>query len=305
MVQTRGDWGWNENGKTDQFKAGPIEGQLRSKGKALMSEKKLALIGGGQMGRALVGGMLAGGVLKIPQLVVVEPSEDSRQWWQRTHDGVQIADLAPAVASAPRVLLAVKPNVIPQIANQRDGFWDEKLVISIAAGIGLDQLCGWIGHRRVVRVMPNTPCLVGEGASAFCCADDVTAQEKVSIGAMLESVGMALEVDEGQIDAVTGLSGSGPAYVCIMIEAMADGGVLAGLPRALAMKLATQTVLGTAKMIAETKSHPGQLKDAVASPGGTTIAAVSVLEQNGVRGALIEAVAASARRSRELGEKKE
>jgi pyrroline-5-carboxylate reductase len=118
---------------------------------------------------------------------------------------------------------------------------------------------------------------------------------------MLDSVGLAVEVDETQMDAVTGLSGSGPAYVCMMIEAMADGGVLAGLPRPLAMQLATQTVLGTAKMIAETKQHPGQLKDAVASPGGTTIAAISVLEQNGVRGALVEAVAASARRSRELG----
>ena len=120
---------------------------------------------------------------------------------------------------------------------------------------------------------------------------------------MLGSVGLAVEVAESQMDAVTGLSGSGPAYVCLMIEALADGGVLTGLPRALAMKLATQTVLGTAKMIAETGRHPGELKDAVASPGGTTIAALNVLEQNGVRGALIDAVKASANRSRELGEK--
>lgn len=165
------------------------------------------------------------------------------------------------------------------------------------------QLQGWIEHSRVVRVMPNTPSLVGAGASAFCCGDDVSEDDKAWIESMLGSVGLAVEVDESQMDAVTGLSGSGPAYVCMMIEALADGGVQEGLSRPLAMQLATQTVLGTAKMIAETKRHPGELKDAVASPGGTTIAAIAVLEQNGVRGALAQAVSASARRSRELGSK--
>jgi pyrroline-5-carboxylate reductase len=175
------------------------------------------------------------------------------------------------------------------------------LVVSIAAGISLDQLCGWIGHKRVIRVMPNTPCLVGEGASAFCGSDDVTKEDNDWIESMLSSVGLAVQVEEKQMDAVTGLSGSGPAYVCLIIEALADGGVLAGLPRQMAMKLATQTVLGTARMVAETGRHPGELKDAVASPGGTTIAAIAVLEQNGVRGALVKAVEASAKRSQELG----
>ncbi len=267
----------------------------------LMSETKLAVVGGGQMGRALVGGMLASNVLSIAQLRLVEPSEASQTWWIENYPGIEIGDLSSAVSTSDAVLMAVKPNLIPTIARQKDQFWSGKLVVSIAAGVGLESLCRWIGHKRVVRVMPNTPSLVGEGASAFCCGSEVTQDDRAWIQSMLDSVGLAVEVDEGQMDAVTGLSGSGPAYVCMMIEAMADGGVLAGLPRPLAMQLATQTVLGTAKMIAETKRHPGELKDAVASPGGTTIAAISVLEQNGIRGALMAAVAASAKRSREMG----
>lgn len=268
-----------------------------------MSDKKLTVVGGGQMGRALVGGMLAQGVLTADRIRVIDPDPSCRAWWTEHHVGVVVADdLAKALADSDYVLLAVKPNIISAVAKQRGRFWNGKLVISIAAGVSLDQLCGWIGHKRVIRVMPNTPCLVGAGASAFCGAADVTAEDSAWIESMLNSVGLAVQVEEKQMDAVTGLSGSGPAYVCLIIEALADGGVLAGLPRAMAMKLATQTVLGTARMVAETGQHPGVLKDAVASPGGTTIAAIAVLEQNGVRGALVKAVAAAAKRSRELGE---
>lgn len=265
-----------------------------------MTERKLAVIGGGQMGRALVGGMLASNVIAAGQIRLVEPSEASQQWWTENLSGVVITDITQAVTDADQVLLAVKPNVVAVVAKQSPGFWEGKLVVSIAAGVQLSQLCSWLGHRRVVRVMPNTPSLVGAGASAFCCGEAVTAADKNWIKSMLDSVGLAVEVDEHQMDAVTGLSGSGPAYICMMIEALADGGVQEGLPRPVAMQLATQTVLGTAKMIAETGRHPGELKDAVASPGGTTIAAIAVLEQNGVRGALAQAVAAAAERSREL-----
>lgn len=254
------------------------------------------------MGRALVGGMLAAGVVRAPALRLVEPSGESRQWWSEHHPDIEVCELDQALDQADIVLLAVKPNVVPQVARQAPAAWDGKLVVSIAAGVGLQRLGEVIGHPRVVRVMPNTPSLVGAGASAFCCGQGVTPDDKTWIEAMLGSVGLAVEVDESQMDAVTGLSGSGPAYVCLIIEALADGGVLAGLPRALAMTLATQTVLGTAQMIAQTGRHPGELKDAVASPGGTTIAALAVLEQNGVRGSLAQAVAASARRSRELGD---
>lgn len=267
-----------------------------------MNKPTMAVVGGGQMGRALVGGMLAGKVITPEGLHVVDPSAESRLWWKEHHSDVQVGDdLKSAVSSADIVLLAVKPNVIPAVTQQHATLLAGKLVVSIAAGISLQQLCDWIGHQRVVRVMPNTPSLVGAGASAYCAANEVTAEDLKQIDAMLASVGIALQVDESQMDAVTGLSGSGPAYVCLIVEALADGGVLAGLSRPVAMKLAAQTVLGTAKMIAQTGRHPGELKDAVASPGGTTIAALKVLEQNGLRGALVEAVAASAKRSKELG----
>lgn len=267
-----------------------------------MSVEKLAVIGGGQMGRALVGGIVAGEVISASQVVLVEPDATSRKWWTENHPLVDFADLATAVAQCDAALLAVKPNICLEVIDEVRLEWRDKLVISIAAGIGLDDLSHGLGHSKVARVMPNTPSLVRQGASGYCCGSEVSSEDRVWIQAVLDSVGLAVEVAETQMDAVTGLSGSGPAYVCIMIEALADGGVLAGLPRPLAMKLATQTVLGTATMIAETKRHPGELKDAVASPGGTTIEAISVLEQNGIRGALIEAVAASAERSREMGE---
>jgi len=267
-----------------------------------MTSKKLAVVGGGQMGRALVGGMLASNIVASDDVCLVEPSQESQQWWVENHGQIKITDLSTAVDSADLVLLAVKPTIVPVVAKQEAGFWNGKLVVSIAAGVSLSQLSGWIEHHRVVRVMPNTPSLVRAGASAFCCEHEVTPGDKAWIDSMLGSVGLAIEVVESQMDAVTGLSGSGPAYVCMVIEALADGGVQEGLPRQMAMQLATQTVLGTAKMIAETKRHPGELKDAVASPGGTTIAAIAVLEQNGLRGALAQAVSASASRSRELSQ---
>ena len=268
-----------------------------------MSKKNLALIGGGQMGRALVGGILASEVMTANQITLVEPNPDSRLWWEKEHPEVKTADLSTAICDCEAVLLAVKPNILARVIQDGGTDWNGKLVISIAAGVGLGDLCDWTGHTRIVRVMPNTPSLVGQGASGFCCGNEVLESDRQWIQTVLASVGVAVEVDEGQMDAVTGLSGSGPAYVCMIIESLADGGVLAGLPRPLAMQLATQTVMGTATMIAETQRHPGELKDAVASPGGTTIEAISVLEQNGLRGALIEAVIASAERSREMGQR--
>ena len=266
-----------------------------------MSDSKLTVVGGGQMGRALVGGMLGRELLSEDQVRLVDPDSSCRDWWAENHPGIESgSELAAGISEADLVLLAVKPNIIESVAKQRGKFWNGKLVISIAAGINLDRLCGWVGHKRVVRVMPNTPSLVGEGASAFCVAAEVSESDVSEIESMLQSVGLAIQVDEKQMDAVTGLSGSGPAYVCLVIEALADGGVMAGLPRTTAVKLAVQTVLGTARMVAETGRHPGELKDAVASPGGTTIAAIASLEQNGLRGALIEAVSVSAQRSREL-----
>ena len=267
-----------------------------------MSKMRLTVIGGGQMGRALVGGMLERQVVSAGDLLVVDPDQASRAWWTEHHTEVTVTEfLGQSVADSDVVLLAVKPPVVQSVLESLPSASGKFLIVSIAAGVSLEKLTKWCGHERVIRVMPNTPSLVGEGASAYCGAKDVTPADFQSIDSMLGSVGTAFQVNESQMDAVTGLSGSGPAYVCMIIEALADGGVQEGLPRPLAIQLATQTVLGTAKMIRQTGKHPGELKDAVASPGGTTIAAIASLEQNGLRGALIEAVSKSANRSRELG----
>jgi len=262
----------------------------------------ITLVGGGRMGRALIDGMTRAEVVHSNAVSVVEPDEKSQSWWREHRPACKIANfLSESIAGAEVVILAVKPDIVEQAAKEGGRGWSGRLVMSVAAGISLEKLTRWLGTDRVIRVMPNTPCLVGEGASAYCCAGGVTSADRSLAKSMLSAVGWAGEVAEKQMDAVTGLSGSGPAYVCLMIEALADGGVLAGLPRDLAQTLATQTVLGTAKMIFETGQHPAILKDAVASPGGTTIAGLRALEQNGVRAGIIDAVIAAAMRSRELG----
>jgi pyrroline-5-carboxylate reductase len=179
---------------------------------------------------------------------------------------------------------------------------DRHLVISIVAGVTLRRLADGLGaETRLIRVMPNTPCLVGASASGFCPNAETAATDGDLVAKLFGAVGTAIPVPENHLDAVTGLSGSGPAFVYVMIEALADGGVRAGLPRDVALKLAAQTVLGSAKMVLETGQHPGALKDAVASPGGTTIAGLHALERGGVRAALMDAVTAAANRARELG----
>jgi pyrroline-5-carboxylate reductase len=176
-----------------------------------------------------------------------------------------------------------------------------QLVVSIVAGLRLADLARGLGPEiRLVRVMPNTPCLVGRGASGYCLGERATAEDGRLVRQLFESVGIAVEVEEKLLDAVTGLSGSGPAFVYVMIEALSDGGVRMGLPRQVATALAAQTVLGAAAMVIATGEHPGVLKDRVASPGGTTIAGLQALEAGGLRAALMAAVEAAARRSSEL-----
>jgi len=198
------------------------------------------------------------------------------------------------------IILAVKPNNIPEACSDIRKVPSEALIISIAAGITLAKLEEALPNRRVVRVMPNTPCLVGEAASAFACGKVVTQADKEIVGAIFGSVGVAMEVDEKLLDAVTGLSGSGPAYVFQFIEALSDGGVRVGLPRSVAMQLAAQTVKGAAEMVLQTGTHPASLKDSVASAGGTTIAGIEALEKGGFRSATISAVVAATKRSMQL-----
>ncbi|QDS87680.1 Pyrroline-5-carboxylate reductase [Rosistilla ulvae] len=266
------------------------------------TKPQLALIGGGKMGRALVQGMIDAGFTTADRVTVGDRNTDSQAWWKQNVPQAKVtADSKTAVEAADVVLLAIKPHGVPAVVAELKRTARKSLLISVAAGIQLGTLVRQFGCSRVVRVMPNTPSLVGAGASAYCCGDDVSSEDAAYVDGMLSSVGKAFRVDDKLMDAVTGVSGSGPAYVCMIIEALADGGVLSGLPRDLAMQLATQTVLGTATLIQQTGSHPAVLKDAVASPGGTTIAGIAALERGGLRNTLISAVQAAALRGEELG----
>lgn len=270
----------------------------------------ILMVGGGKMARALAQGMLASQVISPQRLRVVDRNAASRAWWQQTLPEVTVypdastAELDAACGVSDTVILAVKPyqlaNCIGTLRSHHPHAWRQSLVISVAAGILLEKLEEWLDSRRVARVMPNTPSLVQSGASAYCVGEGVDDEDVSHLQTLLSSIGLAMQVPESQIDAVTGVSGSGPAYVFLFIEALADGGVRAGLPRDKALRLAAQTVLGAARLVQESGEHPGVLKDAVASPGGTTIAAIAALEQNAFRSAVIEAVTAAAKRSAEM-----
>ena len=207
------------------------------------------------------------------------------------------------VLSSQAIVLAVKPQSMPQVlAELRPLVGPDHLIISIAAGVTLSAMTDGLGsNRRLVRVMPNTPALLGEGASGYCMGSATKPEDEATVRLCLDAVGRSYRVPEHLLDAVTGLSGSGPAFVYLMIEALSDGGVRVGLPRDIATALAAQTVLGAAKMVLETGLHPGVLKDQVTSPGGTTIAGLHALERGGLRAALMNAVEAATSRSQELG----
>jgi pyrroline-5-carboxylate reductase len=209
------------------------------------------------------------------------------------------------VAASDLLVLAVKPQAMESVLEEISGKVtpQQHLVISIAAGVPLSRIAAELGghQHRLVRVMPNTPCLVGASASAYAAGPSATADDIRLVDRLFNSVGKAIAVPEKLLDAVTGLSGSGPAYVFVMLEALSDGGVRMGLPRDVANVLAAQTMYGAAKMLLETGLHPGALKDMVTSPGGTTIAGLHALEKGGARAALMDAVQAATQRSAELG----
>jgi len=268
-----------------------------------MLTQTIGFIGAGQMARALAQGFVAAGLVPGRQIVHCDPVESAgHEFAQKISGCVQAASNADVVQAANIVFLAVKPQNMPAVFAEVGGkAGPEKLVVSIAAGVTLARLCEGLKADRVVRVMPNTPALVGRGASAYALGPAATAADGQLVGQLMGSVGQAFQVDEKLLDAVTGLSGSGPAYVYVMIEALADGGVRMGLPRDIAMALAAQTVRGAAEMVLTSGEHPAALKDKVASPGGTTIAGLAALEDRGLRAALIAAVEAATRRSQELG----
>ncbi|MGM0488249.1 MAG: pyrroline-5-carboxylate reductase, partial [Planctomycetota bacterium] len=258
----------------------------------------------GQMATALARGLVDAQFCRAGQIVASDPSSEARERFAAAVEGVAFEDSScRAVEGAEIVLLAVKPRQVKCVAEAiRTAVTPRQLLVSIAAGIGIEKLRQWLGMDRVVRVMPNTPCLVRMGCSAYSLGPGATAADADLVERMMAGVGVVLRVEESYMDAVTGLSGSGPAYVYLLIEALADGGVRVGLPRPAALKLAAQTVRGAAEMVVSDGQHPALLKDRVTSPGGTTIAGLQVLEDRGVRGAAMAAVQAATQRAREMRE---
>lgn len=266
-------------------------------------DQKIAFIGGGVMASAVLRSLVDSGALPAAQAVVSDPLPACRERAERL-GAAATQDNAEAVRGAGVIILAVKPyDVLGVVEQLRGAVNPDQLVVSLAPGITTRQIEERLpAGTPVIRVMPNTPMMVGAGASGFARGARATEEHAALVRRVFEPSGRCVEVAEKLIDAVTGLSGSGPAYVCVIIEALADGGVKMGLPRDVALTLAAQTVLGAARLVLETGDHPGLLKDRVATPGGTTIAGLAALEEAGLRSALIKAVEAATRRSQELGE---
>jgi pyrroline-5-carboxylate reductase len=263
---------------------------------------KFGMIGGGMMGEALLSRLIVQKVYVPSEIIVSEPQAQRRSFLSSTYQVSVTGENSEAAIASEILLLAIKPQVFPQVASALSGQINaSSVVISILAGTPLSQLEAAFPGQPVIRVMPNTPAAVGAGVSAIAPGQHAKSEHLEQAQRILSTVGEVVEVPESAMDAVTGLSGSGPGYVALMIEALADGGVAAGLPRAIAMQLALATVKGTAQLLQESGMHPGELKDRVTSPGGTTIAGIAELEKAGVRSALIEAVKAAYLRSRELG----
>lgn len=268
-----------------------------------MSQVGLGFLGGGQMAVALAKGAVQSKLAETAKLVFCEPSLKQQAILSELFDGCQIVSSAAELFSlCERIIVAVKPQVLKEIGSTLGGLCKgNHLLISIVAGYSLAQLGDVFRTHRIVRVMPNTPAQVLAGASGVAYGGDVSETDRAWTEQLLRGVGLVVSTSDQQLHAVTGLSGSGPAYVLLMIEALSDGGVAAGLPREVATQLAVQTVLGTAKMVKESGVHPAILREQVTSPGGTTIEALQVLENRGVRSAFIDAVMAATQKSRALG----
>jgi pyrroline-5-carboxylate reductase len=270
----------------------------------MASKLTIGFLGAGKMATALAKGFIRAGLVTPKQVIASDVNEDACAAFVK-ETGAKTTAFNPDVAKFAEILiLAVKPDqVAGALSEIRDDFTEEHLLVSIAAGVTLAKLEAALGAgARIIRVMPNTPALVGASATGFALGASATGADAEIATKLFSAVGVAFQVKESLLDAVTGLSGSGPAYVYLFIESLSDGGVAAGLPRDIATKLAAQTVLGAAKMVLETGQHPGALKDMVTSPGGTTIEGVHELEKGKLRGTVMSAVRAATDKSKKLGQ---
>ncbi|MEK7235186.1 MAG: pyrroline-5-carboxylate reductase [Nitrospirota bacterium] len=271
--------------------------------RAMLVNQRIALIGAGNMAEAVLAGLLHGGQLAPTQFIASDIAQARRADFTRTYTVTTTSHNREAVEGAQVILLAVEPQVLDEVlADIAPAVGPSQLVVSVAAGYPLARMARRLpGTSRLVRAMPNSPSTIREGATALAYDATLSEQDVATARALFEPIGKVVVVAERLMDAVTGLSGSGPAYVFVMIEALADSGVNMGLPRETAQLLAAQTVAGAARLVMESHEHPGVLKDRVASPGGTTIAGLHELERGCFRGTLISAVEAAAKRSAELG----
>ncbi len=269
-----------------------------------MKSQRIGMLGAGNMASALIRGLLASKSVGADQIVASDVRADHLKELETKYGIKTFSDNRQLAAASNLVVLAVKPQVIDRVLDQMaDAFGPDTLLVSIAAGVPIGSLEARLPpHVRVVRAMPNTAAIALAGATGIAPGSRATQQDIDVTQALFAAVGRSVVLDESLIDAVTGLSGSGPAYIMVIIDALADGGVKVGLHRDTALLLAAQTVYGSAKLLLETGEHPGRLKDMVTSPGGTAIAGLHTLESGGIRRTLIDAVEAAAKRAAELGE---
>jgi pyrroline-5-carboxylate reductase len=269
-----------------------------------MLATQIGFIGAGRMATALASGFVSAKLVEARALTASDPSSAAREQFEADIPGANIvAENGDVVSQSDVVILAVKPQQMAAVLTGiREALRRDALIVSIAAGVPLTRLAsGLPPGQRAIRVMPNTPCLIGRGASAYSLGPSATPEDARLVAQLLSAVGVAHQVPEEQLDAVTGLSGSGPAFAYTMIEVLSEGGVAMGLPAALAADLAVRTVAGAAEMILSTGETPAVLRDRVTSPGGTTLAGLKALDEGGFRAAVLGAVTAATRRSAELG----
>jgi pyrroline-5-carboxylate reductase len=268
-----------------------------------LDAKRIGFIGAGNMAEAITRGLIESGTVPPERIAASDVSQDRRRLMADSYGIATTGDNRDLVDRSDILLLAVKPQVVAAVMGEvGPAAGPDRLLVSIVAGLATKTLKGYCtGGARIIRTVPNTPVFVGEGMVALATGQTAPEEDYAAAEAIFQPVGRTVRIEEKLMDAALGVSGSGPAYVFLMVEALADGGVKMGLPRPVALTLAAQTLLGAAKMCLESGRHPGQLKDMVTSPGGTTIAALHKMEEMGVRAALISAVEAAARRSEELG----